>query len=66
MRVYIQDCRACGYCAPGVRDFFQRCGLDFRDFVLNGIDAEALAELGDAMSRQAILKAEKRARDGQQ
>jgi hypothetical protein len=31
-----------GYCIPGARRFFERYGLDWDDFVHNGINSEAL------------------------
>lgn len=48
-------CRAVKFClTPGVRDFFKRYELDYRDFLKNGIDAEVLLATGDAMALQVV------------
>jgi hypothetical protein len=36
-----------GYCIPGGRRFFERYGLDWEDFVKNGIDSELLLSASD-------------------
>lgn len=42
--------RGRGYCRNGARALAKRHGLDFRDFVRNGIEAEALESTGDAFA----------------
>lgn len=39
-----------GYCNRGGRPWFARHGLDWGDFVRNGIDEEALLATGDGMA----------------
>lgn len=39
-----------GFCVPLSRTWFKRQGLDFRDFIRNGIDAEILLATGDGMA----------------
>ncbi len=56
--VTIKHGRACGMCVSGQKLFFERHGLDFRNFAKNGIDAEILRALNDAMANQVIKKAE--------
>lgn len=47
------------YCAPGLRAFFSRHGLDLRAFVRQGLPASVIEATGDAMA----LRAAKLARD---
>lgn len=39
----------CGYCRNGGKAWFARHGLDWADFVRNGIPAEKMAATGDAL-----------------
>ncbi len=52
------------YCAPGARAFFARHGLNWSDFLRNGVDAEALAATGDAMALKAVQHAREEAERG--
>lgn len=45
-------------CSSGAREFFKRHGLDWQDFLNNGIDAEKLRATGDAMAIQVVKVAE--------
>lgn len=47
LRVYMRHLRAAKLCAPGAKAWWASHGLDFRDFVRNGIDAQTLIETGD-------------------
>lgn len=47
MIVRIEDLRRAGVCRDA-RHWFARHGLDWRDFVRNGIDADALLATGDS------------------
>lgn len=52
---------------PKARDWFARVGLDWRDFVHNGIEVEALRSTGDHLDLIDKLEAaavEREARDG--
>lgn len=68
MIVTIQDARAVltptgrGYCSRGIRAFFQRHGLDFNDFLKNGIEEEKLINTGDYMALKAVEVARERGR----
>ena len=48
------DMAKVGYCAAGVRRWFIANGLDFRDFIKNGIDADVLIATGDALTQRVI------------
>lgn len=48
--VTMRDIRRAKMCSRGTRDFFRRHGLDFDDFLTNGIPAEKLEATGDAMA----------------
>lgn len=54
MRVTIAHMRRCGYCAWGIKKFFARHGLDFRDFLTHGIDADVLVKTGDAQALRVV------------
>ena len=52
---------------PKARDWFARVGLDWRNFVHNGIDVEDLRRTGDHLDLIARLESvaiEREARDG--
>lgn len=42
------------YCARGSRAFFKRHGLEWSDFVRNGIPATDFERIGDAMALRAV------------
>lgn len=52
--ITMRDIRAAKMCSRGTRAFFQRHGLDWTDFLKNGIPAEKLAATGDAMALQVV------------
>lgn len=52
--VTVDHLRECGYCANGTRDFFERHGLDFKDFVKNGIDAQKLLDTQDILAIKLV------------
>lgn len=58
--VRIQDVRGRRYCARGIRRWCERHGFDFRELVLNGLPADDLARVGDAMVAPAIEAARAR------
>jgi hypothetical protein len=41
------------YCAPGLRAFFSRHGLDLRTFAREGLPASVIEATGDAMAQRA-------------
>ena len=54
MIVTLMDGRNCGYCITGMRLFFRKYNLDFRDFMKNGIEASVLLELNDSMANKVV------------
>lgn len=48
-----------GFCARGGRAFFDRYGLDWGDFVRNGIPAAQLTATGDALALALVDHARK-------
>ena len=62
IRVTVEDARKLGYCAPGLRIFFARYGLNYSDFVFNGIDSAELLLKTDnnVMALKAVEAANER------
>lgn len=58
--VTVHDCRKLGYCMKQVRPWFGVVGLDFRDFVKNGIPASKLLATDDAYATRVVEQARKR------
>lgn len=56
--------RQLGYCNKGARVFFERHGLNWADFMANGISADVLGQIDDDMARCAIAQAEREQQDG--
>lgn len=54
MRVYMRHIRAAKLCAPGVKNWWARHGLDLKDFTKNGIDAEVLLKTGDPYALRVV------------
>lgn len=46
-----------GFCARGIRVWFGRHGLDYSDFLKNGIDEEQLLKTGDPMAAAVVEQA---------
>ena len=42
------------HCVSGARDWCNMQGIDFRDFIRNGIPARRLAETGDALVHSVL------------
>lgn len=63
--VTANDLRAAGMC-PRVRPWFEKHGLDWREFIQNGYDEDILRATGDAMAIKvcdmAVKRAEEKAR----
>lgn len=51
----ITDCRRAGYCAKGVKQWFEQHGLDFRDFLKNGTTVEKVRGIGDGLAQRIIM-----------
>jgi hypothetical protein len=52
------------YCAPGLRAFFTRHGLDLRTFIRGGLPASVIEGTGDAMAIRAAAVAREDAMRG--
>lgn len=59
--ITLDDARAIGgrgvHCAPGIRAWFARYGLDYRAFVREGIPAHVLLDTGDAFALRVVQTA---------
>lgn len=53
-----------GFCLSQSRVWFQRHGLDWRDFVRNGVDAEALEATGDGLALALVAHARREVANG--
>lgn len=56
MIITIDDIAKAGLCGSGARRWFHNYGLDFRDFMKNGIDAEVLLATEDARAQYVVDK----------
>lgn len=54
MIIRLVDCREVFFCSRGIRLFFTKYGLDYTDFIKNGIDADKLLSLNDSMANQVV------------
>ncbi|MGI9277953.1 MAG: hypothetical protein ACR2PT_24290 [Endozoicomonas sp.] len=60
--VTLEDCRLSGvFCIEGGKAFFAKHGLDWRQFVRNGISSEMLEQFDDLMVRKIVETARGRA-----
>lgn len=59
-----RHCRELGYCNRGLRRWFSSEGLDWADFLKNGIAAETLRQRDNAMAERAIARAETEVSNG--
>jgi hypothetical protein len=63
LRIFVTDITRAGYCiGRGAKPWFAANGLDFRDFMKNGIPAADLLATGDAMAIRVVEQAEERRR----
>lgn len=53
-----RHCRELEYCNRGLRAWFASAGLDWADFLKNGIPADTLRQFDNAMADRAIALAE--------
>lgn len=54
--ITIDDIRKAGHCARGAKNWFDQQGLDFRDFLKNGITATQMLATGDAQGEQVVVR----------
>lgn len=52
--IRMPDLRAALMCSRGSRKFFEAHGLDWQDFLKNGIPASKLLATGDYMAQQLV------------
>ena len=52
--VTLKDIRAMNHCSSGARQWFKSNGLDWMDFLKNGIPASKLLEVNDALGRRLV------------
>lgn len=52
--IRMPDLRAAFMCSRGARKFFELHGLDWCDFLKNGIPASKLLATGDQMAKQLV------------
>lgn len=64
MIVYIEDAVEIGYCIKGIKEFCKRYGVDFRDLVRNGIEADKLLKIDNAMALKVVEYARNRRMEG--
>lgn len=60
MKVTHADCKECGFCNLGLRMMAASNGIDWWDFLQNGIDSEILASWNDENANRAIAVAKAR------
>ena len=60
MTITMRDIRAAKMCSRGARQFFDRHGLDWGDFIRNGVLIEIIEKIDDAMARQVVEVARER------
>lgn len=63
MTITVTDCRNAGHCVKGIKNWFDQYGLDFKDFLRNGIDEETFLATNDAYAIE-IVRLKKAKSDG--
>lgn len=48
------DARKVLYCSKGIRFFCTKYGIDYTDFLKNGIEADKLLALNDSMANKVV------------
>lgn len=59
-RITMADVRAAGLCCRGCKEWFRLRGLDFNDFLKNGIALSQIEHLNDALVDQVMASKNKR------
>ena len=54
MIITMRDIRAAGMCSKGARKWFNRNGLEWSEFLKDGIDSDEILKTGDAMGKRVI------------
>jgi hypothetical protein len=58
VKVTVSDARKLSYCLAGCRKVCRKYGINFREFIRCGIDADELREIDDAQIKKLIEAAE--------
>lgn len=56
--------KKCGHCVDGTKRFFDRHGLDWKDFIKNGIEEELLIATDDARAIAVVEFAHEQINNG--
>ena len=59
-KVYLKDVSNAGYCMRGARAWFRSHGLDFRDFVRNGVSREVFMGTKCHLAQDIVKKKDER------
>lgn len=54
MIITMTHVRQSGMCSKGARAFFLRHGLDWSEFIKNGLDESLILATGDAMAKKVV------------
>lgn len=57
MKITVSHARALGYCSPGMRRFANQYGLDWPEFLKNGVDEEILLATKDSLALKLVTAA---------
>lgn len=52
--ITITDVRRAGHCVSGARRWFEAHGLDFKDFLANGVPSSVMAATNDALGLRVV------------
>lgn len=56
--IRVADVVDAGYCLAGARTWFRLNGLDFKDFLRNGIPVSEIEHIDDGMARNVVARKE--------
>lgn len=54
MKITIDDVRSANHCSRGIKNWFTEKGLDFRDFLKNGISAKDFLATRDGLAERVV------------
>ena len=54
MIIKMRDIRAAKMCSRGARQWFERNGLDWNDFLKNGVDSEKVLQTGCPIGKRVV------------
>lgn len=63
--ICMRHVRGAGMCSRGTRAFFERHGLDYGEFLQNGLPVEAFDGIDDAMLQQVVEVAMREAKENE-